>query len=67
VKDKVWHSSQQTFPAKDGRLRMILKVADTDELVGLILSFGSQVQVLRPETLRQKVREEAKKIAGLKI
>jgi len=34
VKDKLWHSSQETFPAKDGRLRMTLKVADTDELAG---------------------------------
>jgi predicted DNA-binding transcriptional regulator YafY len=67
VKDKLWHASQQTFPMKDGRLRMILKVADTDELVGWILSFGSQVRVVRPETLRQKVKEGAKKIAGSKI
>jgi predicted DNA-binding transcriptional regulator YafY len=33
---------------KDGRLRMTLKVADTDELVGWILSFGSHVWVLNP-------------------
>jgi predicted DNA-binding transcriptional regulator YafY len=38
VKDKLWHSSQQTVSMKDGRLRMTLKVADTDELVGWILS-----------------------------
>jgi predicted DNA-binding transcriptional regulator YafY len=62
VKDKLWHSSQETFPLKDGRLRMTLKVADTDELVGWILSFGSQVRVIRPEALRQNVREEARKI-----
>jgi len=62
VKDKLWHSSQDTFSMKDGRLRMTLKVADTDELVGWILSFGSQVKVARPDALRQKVRDEAKKI-----
>ena len=49
LKDKLWHSSQETFPMKDGRLRMTLKVADTDELVGWILSFGSQVQVVSPK------------------
>ena len=48
---------------KDGRLRMTLKVADTDELVGWILSFGSHVKVIRPEGLRVKVRDEAKAIA----
>jgi predicted DNA-binding transcriptional regulator YafY len=66
VKDKLWHASQETFPMKDGRLRMTLKVADTDELVGWILSFGSQVRVIHPENLLVKVREEATKIAGSK-
>jgi predicted DNA-binding transcriptional regulator YafY len=62
VKDKLWHPSQQTTFSKDGRLRMALKVADTDELTGWILSFGSQVKVIRPDALREKVKEEARKI-----
>jgi len=62
VKDKVWHPSQEASLLKDGRLKMTLKVADTAELVGWILSFGSQVRVVRPEGLRQKVKEEAGKI-----
>jgi predicted DNA-binding transcriptional regulator YafY len=67
VKDKRWHPSQETGPMKDGRLRMALKVADTDELVGWILSFGSQVRVVRPENLFVKVRDEARKILGSKV
>src|SRR5207253_11054727 len=66
VKDKLWHTSQETNVLKDGRLRMTLKVADTDELVGWILSFGSQVQAIKPESLRLKVREEAKRILSSK-
>jgi predicted DNA-binding transcriptional regulator YafY len=66
IKDKLWHSSQETFPMKDGRLRIALKVADTEELVGWILSFGSQVRVVRPESLLMRVKDEAKKIAGSK-
>jgi predicted DNA-binding transcriptional regulator YafY len=62
VKDKVWHSSQQVSLQKDGRLRMTLKVADTAELVGWILSFGGQARVVQPDALRQKVKEEAEKI-----
>jgi predicted DNA-binding transcriptional regulator YafY len=64
VKDKLWHSSQEAFLMKDGRLRMTLKVADSDELVGWILSFGSQVRVVRPEGLRERVKDEAKKVLG---
>src|SRR5439155_14235240 len=67
MKDKLWHSSQEITSLKDGRLRMTLKVADNDELVGWILSFGSQVRVDRPENLLLKVRDEAKKIAGSKV
>ena len=62
AKDRIWHPSQQITPLKDGRLRMTLQVADTRELVGWILSFGSGVRVVRPEMLRAKVREEARKI-----
>lgn len=63
LKDKLWHSSQEMVPMKDGKLRMKLKVADTDELVGWILSFGSQVRVVSPESLRAKVRDEAKAVS----
>ena len=56
--------SQEISQLKDGRMTMTLKVADTDELLGWILSFGSQVKVVRPESLMQKVKEEAKNVLG---
>jgi len=62
VKDKNWHSSQEITFLKDGRLKMTLKVADNEELVGWILSFGGEVKVVRPEPLRQKVLDEARKV-----
>jgi predicted DNA-binding transcriptional regulator YafY len=46
---------------------MTLKVADNEELVGWILSFGGKVKVVHPESLRAKVREEAKKVLGSSI
>jgi predicted DNA-binding transcriptional regulator YafY len=63
VRDKIWHESQESSLLKDGRLRMVLRVAETSELLGWILSFGSQVRVIRPEALREKVKEEAGKVA----
>ena len=41
---------------------MMLKVADNDELVGWILSFGSQLGIARPEALKQRLRDEVKKL-----
>lgn len=65
AKDRIWHPSQQVTPLKNGQLVMVLQVADTRELLGWILSFGSGVQVLKPEALKQSVREEAKKLLAL--
>lgn len=62
VRDRTWHPSQLVNQLKDGRIHMTLQVADSRELLGWILSFGSGVKVLRPEHLQQAVREEAKKL-----
>jgi predicted DNA-binding transcriptional regulator YafY len=62
VKDRLWHDTQQSKRIKDGGLRMTLSVADTRELVGWVLSFGSGVKVIGPESLRQAVREESQRI-----
>lgn len=63
VKDRVWHPSQTVKALKNGRLQMKLVVADTRELVGWVLSFGSGVKVVKPESLRTAVQEEARKIS----
>ena len=57
-----WHPSQQLSVGKGGRLTMTLRVADTREVLGWILHFGSGVRVIRPESLREEVQEEARKI-----
>ena len=61
VKDQTWHSSQKLTSLKDGRLKMVLEVSDTPELVGWILHFGAGVQVIRPESVREKVRDKRRK------
>lgn len=38
------------------------QVADTREVLGWILSFGSGAQVLKPDHLQQAVKEEARKL-----
>jgi predicted DNA-binding transcriptional regulator YafY len=41
---------------------MVLEVSDTQELVGWILHFGAGVQVVRPDSVREKIRDETEKI-----
>ena len=64
AKDRVWHPSQQLTRLPGGKLRMSFTVAESRELVGWVLSFGSGVTVVRPESLRTAVRQEAEKICG---
>ena len=63
AKDRTWHTSQQATVGKDGRLKLLLHVADTPELTGWILSFGAGVRVLRPVSLHRQVIEIAAQIA----
>jgi predicted DNA-binding transcriptional regulator YafY len=62
ARDRVWHPSQQVVATRAG-LRMTLRVADTRELTGWILSFGRGVRVVRPAALRERVRQEARAVA----
>lgn len=62
VKDRIWHPSQQLTRLPGGEMRMTFTVADSRELVGWVLSFGSGATVVRPEFLRTAVKEEATKI-----
>jgi predicted DNA-binding transcriptional regulator YafY len=63
ARDRVWHPSQELAPLRDGKLRMMVRVAGTRELVGWILSFGRGAKVVRPAELRERVREEALALA----
>jgi predicted DNA-binding transcriptional regulator YafY len=62
VKDRTWHPSQKIKRLQGGRLQMTLSVANTRELLGWVLSFGAGVQVVKPESLRDAVEEEVRKI-----
>ncbi len=62
VKDRMWHPSQQLKRVAGGRMRMVLAVADSRELIGWILSFGNGVRVVSPDSLRTAVKEEARRI-----
>ena len=59
AKDRIWHASQKATLDSKGCLTLVLQVADTPELVGWILSFGSGVRTIQPMSLRQKVHDAA--------
>jgi len=51
--------------APGGELDLFLRVEISEEFVCWILGFGDQIEVIRPQALRDAVREHAERIAGL--
>lgn len=65
VRGEIWHPDQIVEEAEDGSLLMTLPVSHHVEIFMEILRHGAQVEVLRPEWLREKVAGEARALAGL--
>jgi predicted DNA-binding transcriptional regulator YafY len=64
AKGRIWHPSQKATLNEDRCLILQLQVADTPELIGWILSFGSGVHVLKPEALNQRLKSIAMEIVS---
>ncbi len=65
VQHEVWHEQQQGQLHADGSYTLRVPYADERELIGDILRFGADVEVLGPESLRQQIREQAQRLAAL--
>jgi predicted DNA-binding transcriptional regulator YafY len=59
LKDRVWHSSQQTQEAADGTLTMALNVCNDWALRSWILGFGPLARVVSPPELVRQIQDEA--------
>jgi predicted DNA-binding transcriptional regulator YafY len=61
VQFEEWHPEQKGTLAKDGSYTLEVPYSDERELIGDILRFGSEVQVLGPVTLVRQMRKEIEK------
>lgn len=57
VEVRRFHHSQRATPLVGGRVRLTMRVAETEDLVSGILSWGERITVVAPESLRQRVRD----------
>lgn len=62
VSEHQWHSSQRIDAQPNGSLIVHLELSDLTEVRSWIMSFGSQVTVLAPESLRNSIRDELTKV-----
>lgn len=63
VGEKIWHSSQRVKRLKDGSLEVCFDVAGLQEIKMWVLGLGGEAKVIKPDSLRKEILEEARKIA----
>src|SRR5207248_228133 len=65
IRERVWHPTQTLEEQADGGLLLRLTVAGEGDLTRWILGYGSHVEVLEPEWLRERVAEEGRRMGEL--
>ncbi len=63
VADERWHGRQTSRRLPDGRLELTVPYSEVDELLGEILRYGPDVEVVEPPELAALVRERLEKAA----
>jgi len=67
IREAVWHRSQRIAELPDRRLDLHLVIDGLDEILGWVLGFGDQVEVLAPPALRQRVETVAVRVARIHV
>ena len=57
IKNKPLHLTQHNY---DKEFRFPIDVIPNNELIALLLSFGSQLEVLKPQSVREMMRDHVK-------
>ena len=61
IKSKPWHTSQNIIEEQEEHTTFSIHVKQNKELIAHILSFGGDVQVLQPKTLKKEVHKQLTK------
>lgn len=59
VRERKWHPTQQLNELPDGRARLTLRLVSLPEIERWVLSWGAHATVIRPDALRNNLREVA--------
>ncbi len=62
IRERQWHASQQIEEREDGSLVLRMKTTGLIEVRNWVLQFGSDAEALAPESLREDIRAEVKKL-----
>ncbi|SDC86007.1 MULTISPECIES: helix-turn-helix transcriptional regulator [unclassified Candidatus Frackibacter] len=62
VSEKIWVKNQDITFNEDNSIIFRAKMTGLDDLVNWVLGLGSSVEVIKPEELKQRVKDEARRI-----
>jgi predicted DNA-binding transcriptional regulator YafY len=62
IKDQIWHKDQKVKYLKDGSIELSFPVSDFSEIKMEILKHGGMVEVIKPKSLKDLIKAEAKNI-----
>lgn len=62
IRERIWHPSQKFSDCDDGGVILTLEVPVNEELIGWVQYWGEFVEVLSPESLKERIKTTLKKI-----
>ena len=62
IKEQYWFKDQKSRESKNGEITLEFEVSELEELRRWIMQYGSHVEVLAPDKLKDLIREEIKKM-----
>lgn len=65
IRETCWHSSQKITPQRDGGVLFEVEVSEPKEVGWWVLQWGAEAEVLKPESLREELRQTAKALGVL--
>ena len=65
IREGTWHETQVLEEREDGSLDLTMTVRGLIDVARWVLSFGGECEVLGPDVLREKVREEVGKMGAV--
>jgi predicted DNA-binding transcriptional regulator YafY len=58
VRERIWHPTQEIRELPDGGVQLVMEVPINYEIISWILGFGAAAEVLEPDSLRDRIRDE---------
>ena len=65
ISEQIWHSGQEVARSEDGSICLKFPVADFREVRREILRYGASVEVVSLPELREEIKKEIERMAGV--